>query len=402
MSVFLGIITGLTLVVSAAIFISLIKSAASSYLRKSGSNPVANNPKITDINKFNCLVNLKTADGDDDNENGDTFKLDICGTIHAPEVGRETTAKIFVSDITEGVYRASSVHGATDEWHLKNTPIFCRKVDLGRLPNKVTVLPEWMSIADIPRDTLILPRKGKRVLQFRTSIFSYNTSEEIAYGAYEIVYDNLEDGYLDIEDHIYQANTMGVTLALSIAACGGKNVNQGAMSLIKRWANGNLDSDHEPGKFAMKIERIYTEAIGHFGIIEKIRVARICKQINEIAPLDVKCNILMLCMSAISTCRKISSRQIKMLKNAAKHLDIQTERVRAMIENVRPFAMNEVEDLELCLGITSDMDDNQIREQLSSEYRKWNSRVINTSAEIRDEAENMLALIGETKEELCV
>jgi hypothetical protein len=406
MAVLLNIIIGLTLTVSGVIFVLLIKSTLSGFLRKSKRIPQVNNAEPADIEKFNCRAILEEESCEDKNGDEDedlkSFKLEICGTIHAPEDRCETTAKVFVSDITEGLYKASSVHGATEEWHLKNTPIFCYNVDLGSLPKADTVLPDWMSIADIDCDTLILPRKGMRVLQFRTTIFSHNTSEEIAYGAYEIVYDNPDDGYMDIEDDIYQANALGVTLGLHFAACGGKKVNADAMKLIKRWAAGNLDSEHEPGKLALRLQKFFAKTIASVGVIEKIRVSEICKHINETAPLDVKCNILMLCMSTISTCKKISTRQIKLLKIAGRLLDIRTERLRSMIEDIRPFAMYEVKDLEICLGITSDMDEDQVRQQLSSEYRKWNSRVINTSSDIRDEAENMLELIGETKEELCV
>ena len=215
MSVLLIIIMGFTLAVSAVIFFSLIKSSLGAFLRKSKRIPNANNIGPADIGRFNCRTILEADESGDEHVN--SFKLEICGTINSHEDHLETTAKVFVSDITEGVYKAGSVHGATEVWHLKNSPIFCFNADLGRLPKAETVLSDWMSIADIPCDSLILPRKGRRLLQFRTSIFSHDTSEEIAYGAYEIVYDNPDDGYMDIEEDIYHANALGVTLALSFA-----------------------------------------------------------------------------------------------------------------------------------------------------------------------------------------
>lgn len=259
-----------------------------------------------------------------------------------------------------------------------------------------------MTIADIPCNSMVFPRKGARLLRFRTSIFSHKTSDEIAHGAYETVYESHDDGYLDVEEYLYRANALGVILALSFAACGKNKTSLDTLSLIKKWANGNLDRQHQPGNFAIKARQILAGTIGRFRFIENHRVIGICTEINDTAPLDIKCNILMLCISVISTCEKTSSRQIEMLKITARLFDIKIERLRAMIEDLHPFAMYEIKDLEICLGITSDMDNRQVRQQLSAEYRKWNSRVINTSADIRDEAENMLNLIGETKEELCV
>jgi hypothetical protein len=400
MNVLLILIMGLTLTVAAVILISLTRSVIVSYLNKSKRTRKANNPSHPDIEKFNCRAFLRADNTGDETE--DLFTLEICGTIHAPNDQHQTTAKVFVSDITDGVYKASSIHGATDQWHMKNTPIFCHEVDLGSLPKAETVLSDWMTIADIPCDALVLPKKGARLLQFRTSIFTQGSSEEIAHGSFEIVYENQDDGYLDTEGDVYHANTLGVSLALGFASSGGKKAPAPAIDLIKKWAKGNLDIKHEPVNSELKARQILARVIGRFAFIENIRATEIPNSINKIAPLAVKCNIIMLCMSVISTCDSITDKQIAMLKNTAKLFEIDTERLRAMIEDIRPFAMYEVKDLEICLGITSNMNDVQIRKQLSSEYQKWNSRVVNKNAEIRDEAENMLELIGEAKEALCV
>ena len=55
--------------------------------------------------------------GNDDGN--DFFNIEICGTIHGPEDNHETMARIFVSDITDGPYKACSVHGAAKEWQMK-------------------------------------------------------------------------------------------------------------------------------------------------------------------------------------------------------------------------------------------------------------------------------------------
>ncbi len=411
MAVILIIVIGFTLTVSAVIIISLIRSTLRSCAGRSKRIPVVNNPDYNDIEKFNCRCTLvKNEDADDQKTPGgedtfvntyDSFKLEICGTIHAPEDLHETTTRIFVSDVTDGVYKAMSVRSSIDQWQMKNSRIFCYETELGRLPKSDTVLSDWMSIAEFSCDTLILPKKGMRVLQFRTSIFSHKTSEEIAHAAYEIVYENPDLGYLDVEDDIYHANNLGVSLGFAFAASGGRKTPKRITGLIEEWAGNNLDRNHQPGKKTIIARQIYARITGRFRLIEKIRNTEICGHINDIAPLAVKCNILQLCLHIIAACREISTRQIIMLKNTARLLDIRTDRLRSMIEDVRPFAMHEVKDLEISLGITADMNDEQVKQQLSTEYRKWNSRIINTNADIRDEAENMLEIIGEAKEELC-
>ena len=59
--------------------------------------------------------------------------------------------------------------------------------------------------------------------------------------------------------------------------------------------------------------------------------------------------------------------------------------------------MYQVNDTELSLGITANMNKEQVKNQLGIEYRKWNSRVINSNPEIRSEAKHMLEKIGEIK-----
>jgi hypothetical protein len=276
MTLLLIIIMGLTLAVSAGIFFSLIRSTLSAFLSKSKRIPVANNAETVDIEKFNCRA---TLGGDDETGDGDanSFKVEIYGAIHAPEDRHQTTAKVFVSDITDGAYKAGAVHGATEQWHLNNSPIFCYSVDLGSLPNAETVLDDWMTIAEIPCDSMVLGRTGTRLLQFRTSIFSHNSSDEIAHGAYEVVYENQDDGYLDVEEHLYRGNVLGVTLALSFAACGSEKIAENALSLIKKWAIGNLDRRHQPGSFAIKSQQVLAGAIARLRFIEKHRVRGICK-----------------------------------------------------------------------------------------------------------------------------
>lgn len=248
MAVLLIIVIGLTLTVSAVFIISLIRSAVRSYLRRSKLNPVVNNTDPADINKFNCRsVLLKNADAEDAEQAEDSFKLEICGSIHAPQDHHETTARIFVSDITDGLYKAISVHSSVDQWQMKNSQVFCYQEELGSLPNAETILPDWMTIAQFPCNSLVLPRKGTRLLQFRTSIFSRHTNEEIAYAAFEIVYENPDEGYLDIEEDIYHANAMGTSLAFAFAASGGMKVSTQATNIIKKWANINLDRKHELG-----------------------------------------------------------------------------------------------------------------------------------------------------------
>ena len=72
-----------------------------------------------------------------------------------------------------------------------------------------------------------------------------------------------------------------------------------------------------------------------------------------------------------------------------------------MMEKILSVSMYEIEDLEISLGITSQMNKKQTCRQLSKEYRKWNSRVTNRNPEIKTQAEHMLKLVAEIRNQ-CI
>ena len=90
-----------------------------------------------------------------------------------------------------------------------------------------------------------------------------------------------------------------------------------------------------------------------------------------------------------------------LLKNIAEWIDIYLERLRDMMEKTLPISMLAAEDIEICLGVTSDMNKTQTCRQLTKEYRKWNARVTNRNPKIKTQAENMLKLIAEIRNQ-CI
>ena len=68
-----------------------------------------------------------------------------------------------------------------------------------------------------------------------------------------------------------------------------------------------------------------------------------------------------------------------------------------MTEKILPVSMHEVENVELLLGVNCDMDKDKARQHLNQQYRKWNARVTNSKAEIRNQADQMLKLITDAR-----
>jgi len=68
-----------------------------------------------------------------------------------------------------------------------------------------------------------------------------------------------------------------------------------------------------------------------------------------------------------------------------------------MREKILPAYMYECEDLEGILGIDSSMNEDDAREHLNREYRKWNARVTNSDSQVQTQAAYMLTLIGQAR-----
>ena len=74
------------------------------------------------------------------------------------------------------------------------------------------------------------------------------------------------------------------------------------------------------------------------------------------------------------------------------------ERFRGMLQKVIPLHLYESQDIEFILGVRGDMDSEEIRTCLNSEYQKWNSRVTNSDAVVRQQVEAMLCLITSARQ----
>ncbi len=201
--------------------------------------------------------------------------------------------------------------------------------------------------------------------------------------------DNSAADTIDSEQDIHLAKALAVPLAFSIAA-GGRKISKHQVKVIENWAGNNIAGS----KISSKLHKILARIITFFPNRNRNRLYIICKEITRLAPLEIRCNILDLCLHVVRANGIATARQLTLLKNTATLLEIRWERFRCMMEKTVPACMHETEDAEISLGVTGDMNKNQARRHLSKEYRKWNARITNSDREIQAQAEYMLELIA--------
>lgn len=378
------------------IFLSLVKGFKFPVLRKANSNQGTELTEQPNLRVLNCCVQLIKHK---DNDSGfDAFSVEICGSIHAPSDMDYTIARILITDVTDGISKARPVHSCVKEWQIQDSPAFCYNADLGKLPKRNTTLSDWISVGQVNLDLLIFPRKGKRKLQFSTSILSRESGEEFACAICSFTYENAAFGYIDLQGNIQRTRTLAVALAFAVSAAD-KKLFDCEVDLIKNWARNNLDFPKASNKANRKLEKALNKTVSFFRDGNQLDTYKICKEIVEIAPLADRYDVLDLCLHVSQANGIATMAELALLKSLASWLEVDANRFRAMMGKILPASMHEVEDVEVILGVTTDMSKDETRQHLNQEYRKWNARVTNFDPEIQTQADHMLNLITKVRSE---
>lgn len=361
---------------------------------KKKSSPVTIPAQQPDMEVLNCRVQLTRLK--EDNQIFDAFVVEIAGTIHTIAEMLHTTLQISIADITQGAHNPKPVQSRIKQWQMKNSPAFCYTADLGKLPQQNTVLSNWTPVAQLHLDWLTFPHKGNRNLRFYTSILSHQSGKELASAVCSFDYENMEYGYIDLQENIQRAKTLAVALAFAVSAADGK-INDCEADLIKSWARENLDLSQASPKERHKLEKALNKTVAFFSHGNQLDVNKICMEITELVPLAERYDFLDLCLHVAEANGVVSAGEIELLKNLANWLEVDKNRFRDMVERVLPVGMHEVRDEEVIFGVSSDMSKEKTRLQLNKEYNKWNARVTNADPRIQSQADQMLKLIAEAR-----
>jgi hypothetical protein len=359
--------------------------------------PGSESSTLTDIRILNCRV--RRAKLKEEDRAFDVFNVEICGSIHAASDAYQAALKVSILDVTDGDPRAVQTQvkqGASPDGPTMSP--FCHRAELGKLPHQVTILSDWTGVARLHLDGLLFPRKGRRSLQFDTSILSARTGQQLARAQCTFAYDNPSFGYVDLQEHAERTKVLAVALAFAVGAADG-NLYDCEIELIKNWARDNILDNPEQAcdQDGRTLEKALSKTVAFFRAGNKLDGHGICRELLEIAPVGQRYDILELCLYVARASGSVAAEDLAILKDLASWLELDRERFRTMMEKVLPVEMHQVKDIETVLGITSDMSKERVRRHLNKEYSKWNSRVTNADPGIQTQADQMLKLIAETR-----
>jgi hypothetical protein len=350
-----------------------------------------------DMNSLNCRIQPSVYK--DGTGAFDALSVEMCGTINLPADGCNAGLMISILDITDGPQKAKPVRAKVRQWQKGESLDFCFNSDLGKFPNKVTVLSNWTNVAKLRLDWLVFPRRGNRIIQCNISILSNSHNDSIASSKCIYEHDNAYFGYIDLQENIERSKTLAVALAFSVSSADGNLLDCDA-DFIKNWAKENISTARASEAACAKLEKALDETISFFKDGNQLNTCDICVEMAEIIPLANRIEILDFVLNAVKL-KGLEQSQIsvemKLLKDIAAWLEIDIEKFRLLMEKIIPIDMLAGMDMETILGVTSDMTGESARAHLNKEYAKWNSRVTNSDPKIQSQADQMLKLIAEAR-----
>jgi uncharacterized tellurite resistance protein B-like protein len=336
---------------------------------------------------------------------GDSWRsiliVEICGTIEAPDDDHEVRLQVSLCDVTDPAVPPLPVLNRPKNGPLQPSSLFVHQSAMGKLCHRTTSLADWTVVAQLSPQWFVLPRQGSRRLQSDVAILSQVHEQRLASARCVTTFENLEIGYLDIEDNIQRAKTLAVGLAFSVAAADNE-MPESEVLVIEGWVRTNFGSTDASAAARSELDRAMQKTAAFFRKGGQLNLDEICREIVEIAPMVGRIEIMDLCLRVAGAKGQVTRAEMLLLKQLAACLVIDRTRLRTMVEKILPVHMHTSQDSEIILGLTEEMSQEQARLQLNREYAKWSSRVISSDPAIRKQADQMLNLIADARTQLVV
>ena len=156
-------------------------------------------------------------------------------------------------------------------------------------------------------------------------------------------------------------------------------------------------SEAEREKFQVKLEKALDQAVKFFTSGGRLDVRAACREVVKISPAGLRLDIMRLFLNVAKADGIVTQPEMIVINKFASWLQVERPKFRAMLEQVIPLSICQVKDADVLLGITADMDSESVCKYLNEEYRRWNARVTNADAKIREQAAKMLDIIAQAR-----
>jgi hypothetical protein len=389
------------------VWISLAQISMPRLVISRGKKPAPNtSPEPKKAGPFRCMVELAKTDAQ--GREADSFEVKIRGLISAPVDQCDVDVQFLIADVADERSEPRPVLSTAKQFQMEDSPAFCFRANIGKLPNSVTCLSSWTQVARIRADLLRFPRKGKRKLKFITSIISTTGDRELACAAAAIDYENDRVGYIDAKENRQRAETLTVQLAAAVCSSE-KKPTEAAVKVVSDWINAKIKASAGADNEAQKrseLEQVLKDALQCCDEHNRPNIDAVCKEITEAATIIERYEAIELCLLVARATGNISPEQTTVLGGLADSLGVDRDKFQAKVQKILPLGIYESKDFGFILGMRADMSADEARRQLNKEYRKWNARVTHANPDTQTQASQMLALIADARtkyiEQTCI
>ena len=362
------------------------------------------------IVKMLVRANKEKADLEDDTQI-DVLSIETVGLMPGPWIEKDTQFVAHLTDIT------------TNE----SAPVFCvfdemqeplsRAFEIASEPiplSRDSYISDWTTLFTVPVDFLVFPQGGSRQIQCTLSLVDASDPPTFVAGAvvselgakvhgqaktsFSISSPDL--GYLEQAENRDRIEELTVELAMHIGAADG-SLDKVEADIIKQWVSKLIASmdesfqDDEKLRLNKATEDAFRKASKGQTSVDEIAV-----EFNEIGSTQEKYDAIELALDVMSADGVADDSELAELNQIVIALDLDPEKFRSLRERRLSKVSNLAEvmsDAEEVLGIHSNMSKDEIRSHLASEFRKWNARVNHKDEEVRNQAREMLDLIGKAR-----
>jgi hypothetical protein len=362
-----------------------------------------------DPDRFACRVDIA-----EEIENGQTrpyFSVRMRGRTRVPYSQFETDIQVRILDVTEGIRHSRPVHTHTDAWRSPpENPEFAFRRYNGRVPEPDSILSHWVQIVKFPADALVLSHPGDHKLQFSiallprgqdtplqtaSTIIPWKIPSVAGSGIVDLA-SGPSDAALDLDQF---AEGVCLQIAVAVGSLTGP-LSEASQKILQDWIQHKIRNTGQPDRKARLAE-----------LLPKSFDAMLCEPIETTAPdilsacSDIapalssseRYQMIRLCLLITASNGRITQTETALLERISSALTVDATKFRAMAQKLLPVDSQNRDNLEFILGIQPDMSPEQARLRLNEEYQKWNARVTHPDPHIQAQAEQMLRLIGQAR-----
>jgi len=316
------------------------------------------------------------------------FRIQVIGRIPTEQGDVDTDVQIEILDITEGQSHPYQVLSTDECYRDERTAEFHLIQHNGVVPDKNSVLARWVTITQLPCHILRFAYRGRRKLLFRATVIEIASAKKLVSARKVIEYVYCSDGYREV--HGRRLEVLLACVELSAIVLGSPPYSEVVRDMWSEWIQQKAEmfiSTDEAAKTVVAIQSRFSGlTMQHSSDI----ILAYGKNTDRFFAIE-------LALQTAGLDKVVSKENLEKLFQISHMLEIQRDRFLSMAQKILLSSQCQIEDPSQLLGIGPDMDDDTFRKRLNEEYRKWNARVTHPDAQIRCQADRILTLIAEIR-----